>query len=98
MFTDNDIKSLEKMAKLDLPDAERSEIKKYMDFLLSGNEAGACSFALAGGEGIKPMIYATERLNVFREDKAVKNIERETLLSGAPDHDDMYFKVPKTVE
>ena len=96
MLTDTDIKELERMAKLNLPDEERSEIKKYTEFLLAGKEA---SFIAGVGAGeIKPMIYACGRTNVLREDKQEKRIDRETLLNGAPEHDNGYFKVPKTVE
>ena len=100
MSIDINIQELEKMAKLNLSDDERSEIKKYMEFLVDrgfirGDEA--FSIGIIGGEEIRPLIHGIELKNVLREDKAEKKFDRETLLKSAPEHADGYFKVPKTI-
>ena len=91
------VNELEKSAKLNLSEIERNEIEKYIEFLVADfDEKSACSIGIIGEP--EPMVYGIELENVFREDKAVKAIDREELLENAPDHEDGYFKVPKTVE
>ncbi|MCL1808506.1 MAG: Asp-tRNA(Asn)/Glu-tRNA(Gln) amidotransferase subunit GatC [Clostridiales bacterium] len=94
MPTDANILELERMAKLGLPESERGEIRKYMEFL-------ACDFEKlrqVNTEGIKPLIHGIELENIFREDKAEKMIGRETLLQNAPEHEDGCFIVPMALE
>ncbi|MGI6268468.1 MAG: Asp-tRNA(Asn)/Glu-tRNA(Gln) amidotransferase subunit GatC [Acutalibacteraceae bacterium] len=37
-------------------------------------------------------------VNAFREDEVTPSVDRELLLSNAPNKKDGYFKVPKTVD
>ena len=94
MLNDIDIVALEQMAKLDLPEAERKEAEKLMEFILNDLEKSSH----VGVNDVEPMIYGIEKTNVFREDRAEKRISRETLLGNAPDKSDGYFKVPKTID
>ena len=90
------IKELERMAKLDMTDEERSGIREKLELVLKDFED-----TLSDTESWpdrKPMIHGAENFNVFREDKAVKSIDRETLLNYAPEKEGGCFKVPKTVE
>lgn len=94
MSEDVDINELEKMAKFRLTEKERGEAKEYMEFLTFDLD----KLQQADTDGVKPLIHGIELENVFREDVAIKIIDRETLLESAPEHEDGYFKVPKTID
>jgi len=88
------ITALEQMAKFNLPESEKSEIYKYMEFLRADFE----KLASVDTDGAKPLIYGIELNNVFRDDKVKKDIDREKLLTNAPEHENGYFKVPRTID
>ena len=94
MPEDINIRKLSKMAKLNLPEDESEKIEKYMEILVKDLER----LAEVDTDNVKPFVHATERTNVLREDKVVKEIDKETLLANAPEQSNGYFKVPKTVE
>jgi aspartyl-tRNA(Asn)/glutamyl-tRNA(Gln) amidotransferase subunit C len=48
-------------------------------------------------EGVDPLVYMTEEVNVLREDKVVKSISREEALQNAPEHDGEFFHVAKVI-
>lgn len=49
-------------------------------------------------EGVEPLFTVLDLKNVLREDVSAKFIERDELLSNAPEEYDGYFQVPKTLE
>ncbi|MBE5948499.1 MAG: Asp-tRNA(Asn)/Glu-tRNA(Gln) amidotransferase subunit GatC [Lachnospiraceae bacterium] len=49
-------------------------------------------------EGVEPLFTVLDLKNVLREDASAKFIERDELLSNAPEEYDGYFQVPKTLE
>ena len=94
MSKEINIRALERMAKIELSDSERDVMAKYLEYLTGS------SFDRLAGSGldeVKPLIHGIELENVFREDRAEKNFDRETLLKNAPEHADGYFKAPKTI-
>jgi len=88
------ISDLEKQAKLCLTVEEKNEISEYAEFLISDFE----KLAEVDTAGVKPLIHGVELNNIFREDKAVNNIDREKLLENAPEQENGYFVVPKTID
>jgi len=88
------IEELEQMAKFNIPEQEKAEMVKYLGYLTADFE----KIAEADTEGIDPLFYGIELSNIFREDVAMQNIPREKLLESAPEHEDGYFKVPRTLE
>lgn len=89
-----DLKALGGMAKLDISEAEEKELRKYMEFLT--DDFDKLGQAVTGE--VKPLIHGIELVNVFRDDKPVEKTDRDILLKSAPEHENGYFKVPKTVE
>ncbi|MDR1664877.1 MAG: Asp-tRNA(Asn)/Glu-tRNA(Gln) amidotransferase subunit GatC [Clostridiales bacterium] len=87
------IKNLEALAKLDLPEEDRQMISKRGDVLLES--FGALSAVDTGG--VEPMYTPLDVCNVLREDVCAKNISREALLSNAPMRSDGFFQTPKTI-
>jgi aspartyl-tRNA(Asn)/glutamyl-tRNA(Gln) amidotransferase subunit C len=49
-------------------------------------------------EGVEPLIYMVDEVNVLREDVVKQEITREEGLKNAPKHDSDYFRVPKVIE
>ena len=93
-MTEIDIEKLGQMAKLALTDTEKNDISKYMEFLeddfdnLDNVDTGSA----------KPLIHGVELVNILREDRVVKDIDRDKLLETAPEHSDGYFVAPKTID
>lgn len=48
-------------------------------------------------EGIEPLIYMTDDVNVMREDIPVETLNQKEALKNAPRKDSDYFKVPKVI-
>lgn len=93
-ITDETIRYVEALAKLELSEEEKAKAKLdlgnilgYMDTM---NELDT--------SGIEPMSHAYPLRNVYREDVVVNGNDRDNLLANAPHKKDGYFVVPKTVE
>jgi aspartyl-tRNA(Asn)/glutamyl-tRNA(Gln) amidotransferase subunit C len=49
-------------------------------------------------EGVDPLIYLSEELNVLRTDEIGEEITQEDALKNAPEKDSDYFKVPTVLK
>jgi len=49
-------------------------------------------------EGVDPLIYLSEELNVLRADEIGEEITQEDALKNAPEKDSDYFKVPTVLK
>ena len=92
--TEINLDKLAQTAKLSLSEAEKSKIEKYLEYLIKDFD----KLSEVSTDGATPMIYVTEQVNELREDKAMKKIDKETLLANAPEHVNGYFKAPQAVE
>ena len=93
-MADFNIKELEKMAKLALSAEEEKEMTRYMEFLTGdfGKLSEVCT------DGVEPMVFGAELINVFRDDIPAEYANRDALLKNAPEQENGYFKTPRTVE
>lgn len=48
-------------------------------------------------EGVEPLIFMSEEINVLREDVAKVSISQKEALKNAPKHDSDYFRIPKVL-
>ena len=48
--------------------------------------------------GIEPLIYMTDEVNVLREDESKDTLTQKQALINAPKKDSDYFKVPKVID
>lgn len=91
--SDKLIDRLANLAKIEFDDKARSEIKndmhKMLEFVDKLNEIDT--------EGIEPLIFMSEEINVLRDDIAKKTITQKEALKNAPHHDSDYIMVPKVV-
>jgi aspartyl-tRNA(Asn)/glutamyl-tRNA(Gln) amidotransferase subunit C len=89
-----DIKKYEAMAKLDLPDDERTRIADEIGHWVE-------RFAVlqkTDTTGVEPLVSVLEQRYVMRDDIVQKQFSRGDMLSNAPEQYNGYFQVPKTVE
>ena len=49
-------------------------------------------------EGVEPLVFMTEEINVFRENVSHLEITKEEALKNAPQKNSDYYKVPKFLE
>ena len=49
-------------------------------------------------EGVAPLVYINEEVNVLREDEIKHQVDRAAALSNAPDSNEEHFKVPKVID
>ena len=49
-------------------------------------------------EGVEPLIYMTDEVNVMREDEVRQEITQEQALHNAPEKDSDYFRVHKVID
>jgi aspartyl-tRNA(Asn)/glutamyl-tRNA(Gln) amidotransferase subunit C len=88
------VDKLANLSKLDF-DAEakkaiRDDLTRILDFMEKLNEVDT--------EGVEPLIYINEDVNVFREDEVYYPITKQEALFNAPLKNDDYIKVPKFVK
>ena len=48
-------------------------------------------------EGVEPLIFMSDEINVLREDIAEVTIGQKEALKNAPKHDSDYFRIPKVL-
>lgn len=92
-LTDDELRQLERLARIDVPEAERSalleELNQLLDLVGTLEEAGPGPAPDAGRPG---------PANVFREDRVRPSLPQGAALAGAPATEDGFFRVPRTVE
>lgn len=93
-ITDETIRYVEALAKLELSEEEKEKAKidlgNILGYMETMNELDTSN--------IEPMSHAFPLRNVFREDVVVNGDDRENLLANAPHKKEGCFVVPKTVE
>ena len=48
--------------------------------------------------GVEPTAHPLELTNVMRDDVPHQSVQTEQALANAPDHDDIYFRVPQVLD
>ena len=88
------IQDIAKLSKLKFDDSAeekmKSDLEKMLAFVDKLNEINT--------EGVDPLIYMSEEVNVLREDKISENTSQEDALKNAPEKDSDYFKVPTVLK
>ena len=90
-----DVRYVADLARLELTDDEArrygAELSAVLSYVAQLNELQL--------EGIEPTAHATRLANVFRNDAAGPNLEREKALANAPAlTDDVLIRVPQVIE
>ena len=82
------------LARLELTEAEKgrsvAELSEILSFMEKLNELDT--------EGVEPLIYMNEAVNVLRADEIIQELTREEALKNAPLKDEQYIKVSKVIQ
>ena len=88
------VDKLAHLSRLQFNETEKAEIKndlqRMIAFVEKLNELDL--------DGVKPMLFMSDEVNVLREDEIKGSISREEALKNAPLHDKQFFKVPKVIK
>lgn len=88
------IDKLSKLAMLQFNDEEREEIKKDLEKMI----AFVDKLKELDTTGVDPLLHMSNNVDVLKEDVPANMISREEALQNAPQHDGIYFKVPKVIK
>lgn len=88
------VDKLANLARLTFEPAEKAEIKKDLQKMISFIE----KLNELDTTGVEPLLFMTDQVNVLREDEVKGSITREEGLLNAPLRDDQFFKVPKVIK
>ncbi len=92
--TDEMIDRLSHLARLEFKNEEKAEIKNDLTNVLSFIE----KLNELNTDGIEPLVYVNEDVNVLRKDVREQIITKQEALKSAPQHDSDYFKTPKVLQ
>jgi len=70
-------------------DKMQGDMNKMLNFVDKINELDL--------EGVEPLAYMSDEVNILRADKIEQNISHDEALKNAPDKDTDYFRVPKVM-
>ena len=88
------IANLSRLAKLkfdeDSSERMKSDLKTILGFVDSLSKIDT--------EGIEPLVYMSEEVNVLRADEISNEVSQENALKNAPQKDSDYFKVPTVLK
>ena len=90
----NLILKLENLTRLELSEGERTKVQGSLNDILKMvdklNELNT--------EGVEPLVYVNEEITALREDKVSYELTQKQALQNAPNHNGIYFKVPKVID
>lgn len=88
------IQDIAKLSKLKFDDSAeekmKADLEKMLAFVDKLNEIDT--------EGVDPLIYMSEEVNVLIEDKVTEETSQKDALKNAPEKDSDYFKVPTVLK
>lgn len=91
---DSIIDKLAQLSKLNFDNEKKEIIKNDLNKIIGFME----KLNAIDTEGIEPLIYVNEDVNILREDIVTFSISKEEALQNAPHHDEDYIKVPKFIK
>ena len=68
----------------------KSDFEKILEFVDKLSEIDT--------EGVEPLIYLSDEVNILRDDKIGEVVTQEQALKNAPNKDSDYFKVPTVLK
>lgn len=93
-ITDDLVDHIAHLARLEFDgnqkEAIKSDLNKMIDFV--------DQLKAVDTEGVEPLIFMTDSINVLREDEAKVSVTQAEALKNAPSKDSDYFKIPKVLK
>lgn len=93
-ITDETVDHIAHLARLEFNGDEKENIKKDLSKIIGFVD----QLSSVNTEGVEPLIFMTEAVNVLREDVFEPSITQEEALKNAPNHDSDYFKIAKVLK
>lgn len=90
----SEVEHVARLARLELSDEEKERFTHQLNDILQYVE----KLKELNTEGVEPTAHAIPLQNIFREDQVRPSMDREAVLSNAPDREDVFFKVPQIME
>jgi aspartyl-tRNA(Asn)/glutamyl-tRNA(Gln) amidotransferase subunit C len=87
------VDKLAKLSKLRFDDEAKKAIKDDLTRML----AFVNQLNKVNTDGVEPLIFMSDEINVLREDAIEDTVSQKEALKNAPQHDSGYFKVPKVI-
>lgn len=87
------VQELAHLARLEFSDEELIDISKDLEKIIEFCD----QLKSIDTQGIDPLIYLSDEINVLREDQVTAGLKKEDALKNAPASDSDYFKVPKVI-
>lgn len=88
------VNHLSHLARLEFEAGERHAIKADLEKII-----GFCEqLNQVDTEGVEPLIYMTEDVNVLRTDEVKGHLDKAEALLNAPKKDSDYFRAPKVID
>jgi len=88
------IQDLSRLAKLKFDEQAAEKMKGDLDKIIGFVD----KLSEIDTEGIEPLIYLSEEVNVLRADVIANEFSQESALKNAPQKDSDYFKVPTVLK
>ncbi len=92
--TIEEVEKIASLSMLSLTDEKKKMMQKNLEDILEH----AKKLDELDTDGVEPTSYILQQQNVVREDKPGEVFLREDMLKNAPEQQDGFFVVPKTVE
>jgi aspartyl-tRNA(Asn)/glutamyl-tRNA(Gln) amidotransferase subunit C len=95
MKIDNElVDKLAELSKLEFDATEKERIKGDLQNVFDLVE----KLGEVNVDGVEPLVYMTDEVNVLRKDEIRGTVTKEEALLNAPQKDSDYFKVPKVIK
>ncbi len=93
-ITEEKVRALAQLARLEFEGEELAQIRVDLENIVAMCE----QLNALDTEGVEPLIYMTDAVNVLRDDVVHQDITHEDALRNAPAKDSDYFRVPKVID
>jgi len=88
------IKNLADLAKLKFNKTSSEKIKSDLEKMIGFID----KLSEINTDGVEPLIYLSDEVNVLRDDKISSEVSQKEALKNAPEKDSDYFKVPTVLK
>ena len=93
-ITNKLIQDIAALAKLEFDEKSREKMKEDLERIIRFID----KLSEIDTDGVEPLIYLSEEVNVLREDEIKGVISQVDALKNAPEKDSDYFKVPTVLK
>ena len=93
-ITSQKVDELAQLARLSFDGEEKETIREDLEKILVMCE----KLNEVDTDGVEPLIYMSNNVNILREDIVKQELSHEQALKNAPKKDSDFFRVPKVIE